>query len=54
MIKNQIILSGHLLDLSEDISKVIKKIYAVYEINTNGRWIVIPEISINLIYDDVF
>ena len=25
MIKNQIILSSHLLDLSEDISKVVKK-----------------------------
>ena len=53
MIKNQIILSSHLLDLSEDISKVAKKIYAVYEINLNGRRIVIPEISIGFVKQTV-
>ena len=53
LIKNQIILSSHLLDLSEDISKVAKKIYAVYEINLNGRRIVIPEISIGFVKQTV-
>ena len=53
LIKNQIILSSHLLDLSEDISKVAKKIYAVYEINLNVRRIVIPEISIGFVKQTV-
>lgn len=53
LIKNQIILSSHLLDLSEDIYKVAKKIYAVYEINLNGRRIVIPEISIGFVKQTV-